>query len=273
MSGITITPGTFNPPAALVETPGVVTWPAAASGWQKRRPQQWNSQPVAAVAEAEPSTITLAQYNYVSGVRRFRDSAAPPSAAVITTSGVRYVGDGAYAVSFVDAGLFTCVATPGVYTPAGVVEVGEITIGGGGILRVNIPYLLTLAGTAADVDAAYSVTVQTNAGTFAGGASGNIALDITMLPFPGSTVEATAYPEFTLNLLRNGSIMDSITMAVTVHYIANLVGSGGLHSHSGPVFVDTLFGLAASSAFGTPPAIPFNSYTRSSAGIGSLLFS
>lgn len=60
MSGITITPGTFNPPAALVETTGVVTWPAAKSGWQKRRPQQWNSQPVAeepALEEYDDSAI------------------------------------------------------------------------------------------------------------------------------------------------------------------------------------------------------------------------
>lgn len=273
--GVTITPGTFNPPAALVETMGVVTWPAAKSGWLKKKGMQWNSSPSPAV-DLEPSTIQLAEFNFVTGGRRFKDFTAPGAAALITASGVRYVGNGTYTVASVLSGVFTCVPTGGVFTPSGTVEFGEFTIGDGGTIRVQIPYVMTLSGTSTDPDGTYSLEIETNAGgVIPALASGVIYLDFNITALGASVVEATTLPVFTLRLLRNGSLLETIRVAVPVHYRANISGTGGIFVGSvGGTFSDTFFGRGSGPVpSGTPPTIPFNSYVRSSYGTeGSLEF-
>lgn len=276
--GITIVPGTFNPPADPVELKGTVTWPERPVGAQKQIPMQWQSQPQA--VESDDTSVQYAERNFVTGVRKFRDSTAPTGAEAsaitnIIASGVRYVGDGIYSVASQSSGLWTCAAvTEGNYTPTGLIELGSFTIGAGGIVRIQIPYVIALYG--ATDGAVYTLELEDWTGTHAVGFTGYMEVQLVGgSTEPGGTVEVNTTAPFIFRLLRNGVAYDTIEVRIPFHFLTTSVGTGGEYVHTeSATFADNLFGPNFSAPFGTVPAVPFTSYIRSSnANKGSLSFS
>lgn len=133
MSGIIITPGTFNPPATPAQTMGVYTFPKKPDV-TLRKPTlsyQFSSRRAVEAAGGSASVgILYVRYDYITGLVRIRvaDADYNPAATHAALTGARYAPNGNWPVVATDAGAKTYdLATPSVLS-AESIDLGSFVV-------------------------------------------------------------------------------------------------------------------------------------------------
>lgn len=289
MSGIIITPGTFNPSATPQVTAGVWAFPRPRQV-TLRKPglsyQFATRRRAAGGGGPLPGIMPIyAEYTYVSkhvdpwvrvGVP---DAVFDSGKTHFTTAGLRYVpngtwaktGYGSFLPSFESVKYYEGVSAPLYPAQSAPVHLGTIKLkennagGAGNAFYVDFNYMIALEGL---VDGAYSFVAHVGAGDQTA-TSGTVSIH-NPLPLAGWAGEPETFRSAVggiFQLRRDGLVFDQISVSceveVTVEFEEDWPDEPG-HVSSGLTIVDTLYGAGAAITSVVPPSLPMEVYSRAS---------
>lgn len=278
MPSILITPGTFNPPAAPVQSVGIVTFPKKPDVTLTRRPQQSSRSRVTGFPPlpALPLPVKYTLVDFLSG--DLTVGVDVPSLDLskpnFTTAGVTYVADGLYVKTASDsvAKTYSAVGTP-IFTLSGGTEIDlgtveiESMLGpalGFNNFLVRLDHTINLTGASLPFDEVL-IPLSTTPAALAG------IIELSVL-IPGSPhLDGWGDRAFSQDVAVNASLLIGGQVRDKVYVLLRFTGNitfvaAGANVRptitTGLTLTERLYGSAPGAI--TPPSIPYAGYLRES---------
>lgn len=306
MSGIIITPGTFNPPATPAQAFGMYVFPKTPVATTRRgkTSYQFQSRPAPPpMVEDEGEAVIYFRRDFYTGDCIIMVGSIQSSLATFTLAGGRYANDGDHTPTDVfpdisginDSGYVMNGSTAYLFADEGWtddradLDIGEVTFDpylfDGGLyyfLRLSLPYSVTVAAATGESVYAVQAYQQTFDPPIQSGLSGAIPIDLAgytpgSMGSVGGTVSVSTV--VILELLRDGAVIDRVKVSIN---ITGTVSPSGGEEDAAAVetledavtivtapasLTDTLYGADPVQPAVTAPDIPHMGYARESYAI------
>jgi hypothetical protein len=284
MAGITITPGTFNPPAAGAVNFRTASWPDFPAPRGHDIKQDYQFQPRHVAEETLTYTINYTRRDWMGGALEVGITADPlPALTAFSLSGARYLPDDSYTTTGASGGVYPSTLAPVATT--GVLNIGTITVPyqvGTPLPYNNVRVMLDYALTRVGCTDGASYTVNVLGADDPAADSGSLVISGGAWTDPSSdpydeTQELAGNRIIIITLFRDGEIYDRIWLAIrveaTIEFTPTLDPIDPQPEYAtGLSIAELVHGAASTTLAATlPPAIPLVGYEREShATLGTL---